>query len=154
MSDDRSDMARAGSDSLDAKICFDIYATNLAFARFYSVWLEPHGLTYPNYLVLTLLWERDGQSLGEIGAALSLKSNTLTPLVKRMEAAGLLVRERSSVDERQVMLKLTTKGKALQTTLADLPACTVAATGQSHETLRALQLQLRQIRAHLGREPR
>ena len=144
----------SGSDRLDALFCFDVYATNLAFARFYASWLEPHGLTYPNYLVRTLLWEREGQSLGEVGAALSLKSNTLTPLVKRMEAAGLLVRERSTADERQVLLHLTERGRELRDVLADLPACTVAATGQSAETLNEMQGQLRKIRAHLGREPR
>ena len=136
-------------DSLDRKLCFDVYALNLAFARFYAPLLDPHGLTYPQYLVLTLLWEADGRGLGEIGDALDLKSSTLTPVVKRLAAAGLVTRTRGADDERRVEIALTEQGRAMRARLRAVPSCVEEATGLSEPEIRALQRQLRTLRRNL-----
>ena len=136
-------------DALDLKLCFDVYATNLAFARIYAPLLEPHGLTYPQYLVLTLLWERDGRGVGEVGDVLDLKSSTLTPVLKRLEGAGLVTRTRESGDERRVRIALTDRGHAMRQTLRDVPTCVEEATGLPEPELRDLQTRLRTVRANL-----
>ena len=136
-------------DALDLKLCFDVYATNLAFARLYAPLLEPHGLTYPQYLVLTLLWERDGRSVGEVGDILDLKSSTLTPVVKRLAMAGLVSRQRDVADERRVRVQLTEMGREMRVRLRDVPACVEEATGLTEPEIRDLQTQLRAIREHL-----
>src|ERR1700712_5278846 len=92
---------------LEDQLCFSIYAAGHAFTRFYKPLLEPLGLTYPQYLVLLTLWEADGLLLKSIGSRLGLDSGTLTPLLKRMEEAGLLTRLRDKADERQVIVRLT-----------------------------------------------
>src|SRR3954464_9290117 len=99
---------------LDDQLCFSIYAAGHAFNRFYKPLLEPLGLTYPQYLVLLTLWEQDGLPLKAIGERLALDSGTLTPLLKRMEEAGLLTRVRDTTDERQVLVSLTPKGRRLR----------------------------------------
>ena len=142
------------ADDLDAKLCFDVYAVNLAFARLYAPLLEPFALTYPQYLVLTLLWERDGRNVGEVGEVLDLKSSTLTPLLQRLAAAGLLLRTRDTLDQRRVHLTLTEAGRALRERLREVPDCVERATGLREEEIRALQRQLRRVRAHLGRAVR
>ena len=139
----------AHADALDLKLCFDVYATNLAFARVYAPLLEPHGLTYPQYLVLTLLWERDGRGVGEVGDVLDLKSSTLTPVLKRLEGAGLVTRTRESNDERRVRITLTSEGRAMRQTLRDVPACVEEATGLPEAEIRDLQTRLRTVRANL-----
>ncbi|WP_299843201.1 MarR family winged helix-turn-helix transcriptional regulator [uncultured Jannaschia sp.] len=140
---------KAQGDNLDAKLCFDVYATNLAFARLYAPLLEPHGLTYPQYLVLTLLWERDDRSMREIGETLYLRSNTLTPLLKRLAAAGYVERARSPNDERQVDVRLTQLGRDMRGRLAEVPDCVERATGLTEPEIRDLQRRLRNVRAHL-----
>ena len=140
---------REFDDALDLKLCFDVYATNLAFARLYAPLLEPHGLTYPQYLVLTLLWERDGRSVGEVGDILDLKSSTLTPVVKRLAMAGLVSRQRDVADERRVRVQLTEMGREMRVRLRDVPACVEEATGLTEPEIRDLQAQLRAIREHL-----
>ena len=140
---------REFDDALDLKLCFDVYATNLAFARLYAPLLEPHGLTYPQYLVLTLLWERDGRSVGEVGDILDLKSSTLTPVVKRLAMAGLVSRQRDVADERRVRVQLTEMGREMRVRLRDVPACVEEATGLTEPEIRDLQTQLRAIREHL-----
>ena len=137
-------------DTLDAKLCFDVYATNLAFARIYAPLLDPHGLTYPQYLVLSLLWQADDRTMGEIGDALDLKSNTLTPVVKRLAAADLVIRSRGTVDERQVRVALTGAGRDMRSRLAAVPDCVERATGLDPAEIRALQDQLRRVRANLN----
>src|ERR1700742_1670263 len=97
---------------LGNQICFAIYSTAHAFNRVYKPLLDRIGLTYPQYLVMLVLWERDGLPVKEIGERLFLDSGTLTPLLKRMEAAELLKRSRSTEDERQVLIALTQKGLA------------------------------------------
>src|ERR1700749_1050842 len=95
---------------LDNQICFAIYSATHAFNRVYKPLLDRLGLTYPQYLVMLVLWERDGVPVRDIGERLSLDSGTLTPLLKRLEQAGLVKRTRSSEDERQVLIALTAHG--------------------------------------------
>ena len=98
---------------LDNQVCFAIYSTAHAFNRVYKPLLDRLGLTYPQYLVMLVLWERDDIAVKEIGERLYLDSGTLTPLLKRLEAADLVKRTRSTADERQVLIALTAKGRAL-----------------------------------------
>ncbi|GAA3272557.1 hypothetical protein GCM10020258_48860 [Sphingomonas yabuuchiae] len=95
---------------LDEQLCFTVYAANMAIQRSYKPMLDQLGLTYPQYLALHVLWEEDGRTIGAIAHRLSLESSTVTPLVKRLEVAGLLVRERDPQDERQVRVSLTPPG--------------------------------------------
>ena len=99
---------------LDNQICFAVYSTAHAFNRVYKPLLDKLGLTYPQYLVMLVLWERDGVPVKDIGERLFLDSGTLTPLLKRLEAAELIKRTRSTEDERQVLIALTPKGQALR----------------------------------------
>jgi len=106
---------------LDNQLCFAVYAAAHAFGRAYRNLLSRHELTYPQYLVLLVLWEQDGLSVKEIGNRLFLDSGTLTPLLKRLEASGRVRRARDRVDERQVSIFLTAAGEALREELACLP---------------------------------
>src|ERR1700751_5873123 len=99
---------------LDNQICFAVYSAAHPFNRFYKPLLERLGLTYPQYLVMLALWERDGVPLKDIGERLFLDSGTLTPILKRLQAAGLVKRTRSTEDERQVLIALTAQGQALK----------------------------------------
>lgn len=114
---------------LDNQLCFAVYAAAHAFAQAYKPHLEPLGLTYPQYLVMLLLWERDGRSVNELGAPLHLDSGTLTPLLKRMEAAGFLSRQRDAKDERVTRIHLTAHGKSLSETARAIPAAMLCASG-------------------------
>ncbi|WP_373353198.1 MarR family winged helix-turn-helix transcriptional regulator [Pseudoroseicyclus sp. CXY001] len=115
--------------TLDQLVCFEIYAANLAMHRLYKPLLDPLGLTYPQFLVLKALWEEDGRSLGAIGSALGLESSTLTPLVKRLEARGLVARARDGADERRVRVSLTEAGRAMEGQTAGFGQCIVEGTG-------------------------
>jgi DNA-binding MarR family transcriptional regulator len=95
-------------------LCFAMYSANIAINRLYRPLLDELGITYPQYLVLSALWESDGRTVGEIAERLSLESSTITPLVKRLEIAGFLARHRNPDDERQVNVSLVAKGKALR----------------------------------------
>ena len=99
---------------LDAQLCFSLYATTIAINRLYKPMLDSLGVTYPQYLVLGTLWEADGQTIGAIADRLALEPSTITPLMKRLEAAGFVSRQRNPQDERQVQVFLTAKGKALR----------------------------------------
>ncbi len=99
---------------LDGQLCFTLYGTTLAINRTYKPMLDELGLTYPQYLVLSVLWEADGQTIGGIAERLDLEPSTVTPLVKRLEQAGLVTRERNPADARQVRARLTAAGAALQ----------------------------------------
>lgn len=99
---------------LDMQLCFAVYSTALAFNAVYKPLLDPLGLTYPQYLVMLVLWERDGVPVKEIGRLLHLDSGTLTPLLKRLEAAGLVQRGRDPTDERQLQVTLSAAGRALR----------------------------------------
>ena len=128
--------------ALDQQICLPLYAASRAVTRRYGELLAEVGLTYPQYLCLLALWEADGpRSVGELGTLLHLDSGTLTPLLKRMEAAGLVTRGRDSADERRVLVSLTDDGWALRERVADVPARLVAGMGMTEadgDTLRAL----------------
>lgn len=140
--------------TLADQLCFSVYATAHAFNRLYKPLLDPLGLTYPQYLVMLALWERDGRSVSSIGAALSLDSGTLTPLLKRMEAAGLVTRTRSATDERQVIVSLAPKGAALRARAVDVPKAVACAVGGSGIDAPALKAGLEAVRAGLERAAR
>ena len=106
---------------LSNQLCFPVYAAANAIQKAYRPHLRPLGLTYPQYLVMLVLWERDGLSLGDIGRRLHLDSGTLTPLLKRLEAAGLVTRTRAVRDERVVLIALTDKGRALKVQAEPIP---------------------------------
>ncbi|EBA14666.1 transcriptional regulator, MarR family protein [Roseobacter sp. SK209-2-6] len=125
--------------TLDELLCFALYSANNAMGRLYRPLLAKHGLTYPQYLVLVALWQQDGRKVGDLGLALTLETNTLTPLLKRMEVAGLLQRHRNPEDERSVIVSLTAKGKALEETAAEISRCIVASAGDDLVELIALK---------------
>lgn len=127
---------------LDDFLCFSIYAAEHAFSRAYKPLLAALGLTYPQYLAMTLLWEEDDQTVGRLSQRLSLESSTLTPLLKRLEADGLLSRHRDTKDERVVRVKLTPTGDKLRQKAQNVPACILQATGMSLEELGALRAQI------------
>lgn len=106
---------------LSNQVCFPLYAVSKEITRRYTPFLQALDLTYPQYLAMLVLWEKDGQSVGEIGERLYLDSGTLTPLLKRLQAKGLVERSRSSQDERSVIIRLTDAGKALEHRAADVP---------------------------------
>jgi DNA-binding MarR family transcriptional regulator len=99
---------------LDQQLCFSLYAASMAVSRAYKPLLDALGITYPQYLVLHALWEQDGRSVGVIAERLALESSTVTPLVKRMEASGLVTRQRNPRDERQVQVFLTEAGETMR----------------------------------------
>ncbi len=124
---------------LDTFACFAIYAAGHALNRVYKPLLDPLGLTYPQYLVMVALWETDGQTVGGIGEKLFLESSTLTPLLKRLEAAGHLRRQRDARDERVVRVHLTPGGQALRAQAKDIPGCILRASGLTAESLMRLK---------------
>lgn len=135
---------------LDQQLCFTLYSTSLAMNKLYRKLLGPLDITYPQYLVLMVLWERDGMTVSEIGERLFLDSATLTPLLKRMEAAGMLTRARASADERQVIVTLTEAGAALREQAQALPETVMCATSCSPEALMKMKEQLDRLREQLA----
>ncbi|QDL93886.1 MarR family transcriptional regulator (plasmid) [Paroceanicella profunda] len=136
--------------SLDQFLCFSVYSTGHAFNRLYKPLLDPLGLTYPQYLVMVVLWESAGDiTVGELGRRLALESSTLTPLLKRLEVAGRVERHRDAQDERRVRIRLTPAGRALKDKALEVPACVYEATGLSVERLIALQRDLETLRKSL-----
>ena len=130
---------------LDNQVCFALHAASRAMTRTYGPLLEPLGLTYPQYVVLLVLWEQDDVSVTEIGERLSLDSGTLTPLLKRMEANGLLTRTRSARDERQVDVRLTAHGKRLRARAAKIRTAVLCSTTLSEEAGAALLASLQKL---------
>ncbi len=118
----------AAMQQLDNQLCFAMYSASLAMTRLYKPLLDKLGLTYPQYIVLLALWERDGVMVSELGERVSLDSGTLTPLLKRLEASGFVVRVRDVADERRVHITLTAAGRRLKARAAHVPACLMAAT--------------------------
>ncbi|MFT6669715.1 MAG: DNA-binding MarR family transcriptional regulator [Afipia broomeae] len=106
---------------IDNFVCFALYSAGHAFTRLYKPLLDPLGLTYPQYLVMAVLWEKDGRTVGEIGEKLLLESSTLTPLLKRLETAGMVRRTRDQDDERVVRIQLTPKGAELKQKAIEIP---------------------------------
>lgn len=135
--------------NLPDMICFSLYSANHAMQRVYQPLLVPFGLTYPQYLTLMTLWAEDGRTVGDLGRSLQLESNTLTPLLKRMEAQGLVTRARGVEDERQVRVTLTDRGRALQAETAGLSTCIFDACGLAVDELTALRDQINGLRDRL-----
>ena len=134
---------------LDHQLCFALYSSSQAMTQLYRPLLSALDLTYPQYLVLLLLWEHDGQSVSALGERLYLDSGTLTPLLKRMEAKGLLERRRSAQDERRVEIFLTTAGRQLRNRAAKIPGCVLDAAACPLPELIALTQQLQSLRQRL-----
>ncbi|MDX8462695.1 MarR family winged helix-turn-helix transcriptional regulator [Mesorhizobium humile] len=105
---------------LDQQLCFALYSASGLMTKLYRPLLDPLGLTYPQYLAMLALWQRSPSTVGELGEALGLDSATLTPLIKRMEAGGLVTRRRDSADERRVLVEPTAKGEALRAKMKDV----------------------------------
>jgi DNA-binding MarR family transcriptional regulator len=135
---------------LGNQLCFAVYSTAHAFNRFYKPMLDRLGLTYPQYLVMLVLWEQDGLPVKEIGERLFLDSGTLTPLLKRLEAAGFVKRTRSTEDERQVIVALTSQGGALKEKARSLPLSILAASECSVAELAALKKEVESLRDKLN----
>lgn len=138
---------------LENQICFPIYAASRLITREYQPLLDELGLTYPQYLALLVLWEQDGLPVNEIGQKLLLNTNTVTPLLKRMEAQGLVTRRRSPDDERRVIVTLTAQGRALQEQAVAIPAKLVAgleADDVDEQALHDMLAQLQKIIRHLS----
>ena len=130
-------------------ICFSLYSATHAMQHAYKPLLEALGLTYPQYLALVALWGEDGQTVGQLGQALQLESNTLTPLLKRMEAQGLVARARDAKDERQVRVSLTESGRDMQARAAKIPGCILEKSGMTLAALTALRDQVNALRDQL-----
>jgi len=134
---------------LDDFLCFTIYSASHAFNRVYKPLLDAVGLTYPQYLVLVTLWTKDGQTVGQLGEKLFLESNTLTPMLKRLEALGHVTRRRDAEDERQVRVHLTDQGRALRKQAREIPHHVLEACGLSAERLREMQGEIAALRERL-----
>ena len=134
---------------LEQQLCFSLYSSVHAMNRVYRGLLRRLGLTYPQYLVMLVLWEQDGQSVSALGQRLFLDSATLTPLLKRLQASGVVERLRSVADERQVIVSLTRSGRALRRAAETLPEAVLRATGCAPEELKGLKARLEQLRGRL-----
>ncbi|MFW1953236.1 MarR family winged helix-turn-helix transcriptional regulator [Acinetobacter beijerinckii] len=134
---------------LDNQLCFLVYSTNLAINQVYRQLLAPLKLTYPQYLVMLVLWEKDQVTVSEIGDRLFLESSTLTPILKKLESAQLIHRKRSKKDERLVIISLTEQGIALQLQAIDIPHQIVQAASCGPTTLFELKNQLAELRHNL-----
>ena len=139
---------------LDDQLCYAIYSAGMAIQRVYKPLLDELGLTYPQYLVLNVLWREDRQTVGGIAEKLALESSTLTPLLKRLEVAGLLRRTRNPDNERQVVVELTEQGQALRSRAGCLGEALLSASGQTLAHLGELNRDVRNLRdaiyAHIG----
>ena len=136
---------------LDHQLCFALYSASLAMTKLYKPLLDAIGLTYPQYLVMLVLWEQDGPTVSELGERLSLDSGTLTPLLKRMESAGLVKRQRDAQDERRVRIALTSTGQALRAQAEAIPACILARSHTPLHKVQTLTRQIQTLRDHLAR---
>ena len=134
---------------LDQQLCFALYSTSLSMTKLYKPLLAPLGLTYPQYLALLVLWERDGLTVSELGERLFLDSGTLTPLLKRMDAAGWITRQRAADDERRVLVHLTPDGRALRQQAKQIPKRLAGAMQCEVSEVQTLTQRLQQLRAQL-----
>jgi MarR family transcriptional regulator, organic hydroperoxide resistance regulator len=151
---DKSDEAETGDIpkgmlALDQQLCFAVYAAAHALNRTYKPLLDPYGLTYPQYIALMTLWEEDGRTVKALGEKLGLDSGTLSPLLKRLEAAGYIHRARDKNDERQVLITLTDKGRAMKKDAVAIRMAIGKATGCSIDTLQALTTDLHMLTEQL-----
>jgi DNA-binding MarR family transcriptional regulator len=137
--------------ALDKQLCFALYSASLAMTKVYKPLLAPLGLTYPQYLVMLALWEDDAQTVSALGDRLALDSGTLTPLLKRLEAHGQLSRERDSIDERRVIVRLTDAGRKLKVAARGVPPEIARSTGCELSEIVDLTRQLTTVRDALAR---
>ena len=137
---------------LDDQLCFAVYSAGIAINRAYRPLLDELGITYPQYLVLLALWEQDGQTIGAIADRLALESSTITPLVKRLEAGGLLSRERNPADERQVIVRLTDAGREMQERSTCLAERLLEKSRMSVADIQRLNTQVKALRDALAAE--
>lgn len=144
-----TDQALPSCGGADDLLCFSVYSTGLAFNRVYKPLLDDLGLTYPQYLVMVALWAKDDQTVGGLGEQLFLESNTLTPLLKRIEAMDYITRTRDAEDERVVRVRLTATGAALKDRFPDIRSCIAEATGLSETEMETLHTTMRKLRRHL-----
>ncbi|MDF1484489.1 MarR family transcriptional regulator [Ramlibacter sp. H39-3-26] len=135
---------------LDNQLCFALYSASLGMTRVYKPLLAGLGLTYPQYIAMLALWERDGLMVSELGERLFLDSGTLTPLLKRLETLGLVARQRDSTDERRVRIHLTPAGRRLKGRAAAIPGCLLAASRCTLPQVAALTQQLQALRDQLA----
>lgn len=135
---------------LPEQLCFSLYAASMAVTRAYKPMLDQLGITYTQYLVLHALWESDGRTVGAIAERLALESSTVTPLVKRLEAAGFVTRTRNPQDERQVQVRLTERGRSMREDCGCLAEALVARSGLDPEWLRGLNAQVQALRDRLA----
>lgn len=131
---------------LDEHLCFALYGASMAIGRAYRPILAAWGITYPQYLVLSALWEEDGRTVGGLAARLSLEPSTLTPLIGRLVNAGLVTRLRGEADGRQVIVRLTEEGRALAAERGRIAARLMEATGMDHARLARLNAEARELR--------
>lgn len=134
---------------LEEFLCFAVYSANHAFNRVYKPMLDRLGLTYPQYVAMVTLWVEDGLTVGQIGDRVLLETNTLTPLLKRLESAGLVRRVRDAADERQVRIHLTEKGRALRQEAQCVPREMGMCLDRDAESLSALTCELTKLRDKL-----
>jgi len=135
---------------VDQQLCFALYSANLAMNKVYRQLLSQLDITYPQYLVMLVLWQKDDVTVSEIGEQLFLDSATLTPLLKRLESAGLINRQRTRQDERQVAVTLTEAGRALRVKAEAIPEAVKCATACDDDALLVLKLQLDGLRDNLN----
>ncbi len=135
---------------LDNQVCFALYSASLAMTKLYKPLLDVIGLTYPQYLVMLVLWEQDGLTVSDLGERLFLDSGTLTPLLKRLEAQGHIARLRDVEDERRVRITLTAAGRALRNQAEVIPQCVLQSSQCSLPELAALTGQLKNLRDKLN----
>ena len=135
---------------LDNQLCFALYSASLAMTKLYKPWLDELGLTYPQYLAMLALWEEDGLAVSQLGERLRLDSGTLTPLLKRLEAAGLVTRVRATHDERRVHVSLTAAGRKLRASAEKIPGCVAQAARCPVQELVQLTRQVQSLRDRLA----
>ncbi len=138
---------------LDQQLCFALYAASRSLTGIYRPLLEPLGLTYPQYLVMLVLWEQEGFTVRELGKRLQLDSGTLTPLLKRLQAAGLVSRQRRTEDEREVEIRLTEAGLALREQAEGIPECLAQCMKLSLEQVQQLRDELKHLTRQLQLSP-
>ncbi|HEX4843633.1 MAG TPA: MarR family transcriptional regulator [Limnobacter sp.] len=132
--------------ALENQLCFSLYSTSLAITQLYKPLLAPLGLTYPQYLVMLILWQEDGLSLINVARQLGQQPGALTPVIKRMAEQGLLTRNRSTEDERQLQIHLTDAGKRMKDHAMDIHRCILEQCGVSSAVLMKLKNELDDLR--------
>lgn len=131
---------------MEDQLCFTVYSTGMAIQRAYKPLLDDLGVTYPQYLVMNVLWREDGRTVGDIADELALEPSTMTPLLKRLEVAGLVRRARNPANERQVVITLTGQGQALRERAGCLGEALLDASGQTMPELSDLNVRLKSLR--------